>query len=80
MSENLNNPAFSTSPGNSGLTAREYAAIHLGVPDSGNTEINQMILRSIRAKLVVAALSVPGATADSAAAQATKAMVALGFR
>lgn len=31
-----------------GLTAREYAAIHLGVPDSGDAELDAMIRRANR--------------------------------
>jgi len=37
-----------------GLTKREYAAIHLGIPASGDAELNRMIRRALLLKLVVA--------------------------
>jgi len=39
------------------LTAKEYAAIHLCVPDSGNDELDAMIKRAQRERLAVTALN-----------------------
>lgn len=55
-------PAFPGTEGNGlnhgcpGLTARQYAAIHLRVPDSGEPWLDAMIKRSRHADLVAAAL------------------------
>ena len=45
--------------GFNGMTIREYAAIHLMVPDSGNKELDDMITKAIQAKTGKAAFSAP---------------------
>lgn len=52
----LDQPAFSVHPGiivehYSGMTVREYAAIHLCVPDSGDDELDVIIRRAQRERL-----------------------------
>ncbi len=39
-----------------GMTLREYAAIHLKVPDSGDPELDKMILRGLRNDLAAKAM------------------------
>ena len=46
-------------PGGWGLTIREYAAIHLMVPDSGIPELDEMIKKAIAQKTSKAAFSNP---------------------
>ncbi len=52
---NLDEPAMPTARNgslvNSGFTQREYAAIHLCIPDSGNDELDAMIRRAQRERL-----------------------------
>ena len=43
--------------GKDGLSAREYAAIHLRVPDSGEAWLDKMILRSVHLDFMMAATS-----------------------
>ena len=43
-------------PIETGLTPRQYAAIHLGVPDSGQGWLDEMIRESRTEKLIEAAL------------------------
>ena len=70
---NLDNPAFSTpiaiTPSDDvihaapGFSKREYAAIHLKVPNSGDEELDKMILQSlmisVTAKFLSGALANP---------------------
>lgn len=44
-----------------GMTLREYAAIHLMVPDSGNASLDEMIKKAIASKTSKAAFKVTGA-------------------
>lgn len=50
--KHFEDPAFSSReyPGTPGLSIREYAAIHLMVPDSGNADLDAMILKAITLK------------------------------
>lgn len=52
---NKNNPAFDTSS-HFGLTAQEYAAIHLKVADSGTPWLDEMIEKSRRDDLAARAM------------------------
>ena len=44
-------PTYNGSGATEGMSLREYAAIHLCVPDSGNDELDAMIKRAQRERL-----------------------------
>ena len=53
----LNEPAMPLLGETNGLSLREYAAIHLCVPMSGNDELDAMIKRAQRERLAATALN-----------------------
>ena len=62
---NLNEPAMPLLGETNGLSLREYAAIHLCIPDSGNDELDAMIKRAqrerIAGKIISGLMHIPGA-------------------
>lgn len=61
------NPFYCEGAGNSelkftGLTKREYACIHLGIPESGDAELDALIRKAERKKIAAMAMQglIPG--------------------
>jgi hypothetical protein len=48
---------FDPQPGSPGLTIRQYAAIHLGVPESGIDWLDEMIVKANRDKIAGQAMA-----------------------
>ena len=58
MKNNSNTPAFPTthSQSGTGLTKHEYACIKLGIPESGDPELDELILKSERKRIASMAM------------------------
>ena len=64
MNKESDKPAFPTEyldkdgiKGSSGLRIRQYACIHLGIPETGDEELDNLIRKAERKKITIAAMT-----------------------
>ena len=72
VKNNLEETAFAITgivynEGEKGLTKREYACIHLGIPESGDAELDALIRKAERKKIAAMAMDglIPGNEEDA---------------